>query len=82
MSCGSRVKGVVMGLISITKLFWRVVIVSLGLVGLVVGLGWVSSKKGGNDMAVMEVELVEEVSIPAIDISAPAKTETATFALG
>ena len=71
-----------MDLIGVTKLARRVLIVSLGLVGLVVGLGWVSSRKGGNDMGVMEMELVDEVSIPSIDTSAPTKTETATFALG
>ena len=68
--------------INITKLVWRVLIVGLGLIGLVVGLGWVSSRKGGNDMAVIEVELVEEVSIPVIDTSVPTETEMATFALG
>jgi len=68
--------------IGVTKLIWRVLIVGLGLVGLVVGLGWASSRKRGNDMGVTEIELVEEVSIPSIDTSAPTETETATFALG
>jgi hypothetical protein len=71
-----------MDLIGVTKPIWRVLIVGLGLVGLVVGLGWASSRKGGNDMGVMEIELVEEVSMPSIDTSAPTETETATFALG
>ena len=71
-----------MDLIGVTKLIWRVLIVGLGLVGLVVGLSWASSRKGGNDMSVTEIELVEEVSIPSIDTSAPTETETATFALG
>lgn len=71
-----------MDLISAFRFVWKVLIVGLGLVGLVVGLGWVSSRRGGNDMSVMEPESVEEVSIPAIDIASPTETETATFALG
>ncbi len=60
----------------------KFLVVGLGLVGLVVGWGWVSSGKGENDMGAIETELIEEVSIPAIDISTPTETETATFALG
>lgn len=71
-----------MDLINAPRLVWKILIVGVGLAGLVVGLGWVGSKKGGNDMGVMELESVEEVSIPAIDIAAPTETETATFALG
>jgi hypothetical protein len=69
-------------LASVSKLVWRVLIVSLGLAGLLFGLDWVSSRKGGNAMGVMEIESPEEVRLPAIDISAPVETETATFALG
>ncbi len=70
------------GLGIVSKFVWRVLIVGLGLVLLLVGLGWTSSRKGENDMGVMEMELVKEVSIPAIDASVPAETEMATFALG
>jgi hypothetical protein len=71
-----------MDLIGALRLVWKVLLVGLGLAGLVVGLGWVSSKRGGSDMSVMELESVEEVSIPAIDVASPTETETATFALG
>ena len=71
-----------MDLIIAPRFVWKVLLVGLGLVGLVVGLGWVSSRRGGNDMSVMGLELVEEVSIPVIDIFVPTETETATFALG
>jgi hypothetical protein len=69
-----------MNLIGVSRLVWKVLLV--GLAVLVMGLGWVGLKKGGNDMAVLEMELVEEVSVPTIDIAAPIETETATFALG
>ena len=73
-----------MDLINAPRLVWKILIVGVSLVGLVVGLGWVGSKKGGNDMGVMGLEFVEEVSVPAIDTFVPTgtATATATFALG
>ncbi len=63
-----------------SKLVWKILIV--GLVGLVLGLSLFNSRKGRNDMNLVETELTQEGRIPAIDALAPAETRTATFALG
>ncbi len=63
-----------------SKLVWKILIV--GLVGLVLGLSLFNSRKGRNDMNLVEAELIEEGRIPAIDALASAETKTATFALG
>ncbi len=42
----------------------------------------IALQKGGNTMATSKSQATINTEIPLIDLSVPAKTETATFALG
>jgi hypothetical protein len=57
-----------------------VVVIVAFVVMLVLGVGFVYSKKEGRTMDLTESSVVTEATIPPTDVSTP--TETATFALG
>lgn len=57
-----------------------VVVVFIGV--LVLGAGFVYSKKDGRTMSLAESSVVTETATPQTDVSTPAETATATFALG
>jgi hypothetical protein len=63
----------------------RALVVVVSLVGLVLGAVFLSSRvssvEEGSTMDVTK-NIAPEAAIPPIDASAPAQTETATFALG
>ena len=63
----------------------RVLMVVVSLVGLVLGAVFLSSRISSvEERSAMDVtkNTAPEAAIPPIDASAPAQTETATFALG
>jgi hypothetical protein len=63
----------------------KVVIVGISLVGLILGAVFLSSRISSvEERSAMDVttNTAPETAIPPIDASAPAQTETATFALG
>jgi hypothetical protein len=63
----------------------KVVIVGISLVGLVLGAVFLSSRTNSvEEGSAMDVatNMTPRAAIPPIDASAPAQTETATFALG
>ena len=59
-----------------------VVVLGVLILGVVLSLSLVGCKKGDDTMGVTNGGLVPKGGIPAIDASAPVRTETATFALG
>ncbi len=63
-----------------SKLVWKILIV--GLVGLGLGLSLFNSRKGRNNMNLVESELIKDGRIPALDAAVSVETKTATFALG
>lgn len=72
-------------LINASALNLKVVIVGISLVGLVLGAASLSSKINSvEEKSAMDVttNTAPGAAIPPIDASAPAQTETATFALG
>ena len=60
----------------------KFVLLGIGLLALVIGAVVMASKQEGKEMLVERQETVGEVVIPPLDAAAPAKTETATFAMG
>jgi hypothetical protein len=69
-------------LIKATTPTLRVVVIGACFMGLVLGAILLGSKKEGEAMAVAKPSPVPNVTIPPVDTSVPARTETATFALG
>ena len=60
----------------------KFVLLGIGLLALAIGAVVIGSRKEDKEMLVERQETVGEVAIPPLDAAAPAKTETATFAMG
>ena len=60
----------------------RVVVITACVVGLFLGINCFGSTNRRNAVAVTKEHSENRAAIPAIDGSAPERTETATFALG
>ena len=68
-------------LINATTPVQRILVVVVCFVGLVLGALLLASREE-KTVALAETELGARVATPPIDAAAPARTETATFALG
>jgi hypothetical protein len=68
-------------LINATTPVQRILVV-VCCVGLVLGVIYLASTKEKETMALTETEVRTRAATPPIDVAAPTRTETATFALG
>jgi len=60
----------------------KFVLLGIGLLALAIGAVVIGSRKEDKEMLIERQKTVGEVAIPPLDAAAPAKTETATFAMG
>jgi len=60
----------------------RIVMLGISLALLVLGAVYLGTAKGDKPMNKVQSSVLPVVGIPPIDVAAPTKTETATFALG